>query len=199
MVISRDTFEGYFFPAILIALAFLLPSCSKKPQQASSVRIMDTSIRKLNWDSLLMHDKTYFELDSNMNEVDSTGKVIANYYRIATATEQGGFFGNPYYPTKYIDLNSDGREDAIVSLSNPGSGAYATAVIFLRPRMDQKYVGCAGGPHFRDTLNEDTLDVITGHWLHDEPQCCPDAEDHQRIIAENDSLHFFPVRVDTLR
>jgi hypothetical protein len=86
-----------------------------------------------------------------------------------------------------------------VSLSNPGSGAYATAVIFLQTQNGPKYVGYAGGPHFRDTLYGDTLDIITAHWLHDEPQCCPEAEDHQRIMAENDSLHFLSMRVDTLK
>ncbi len=181
---------------ILIVFSFLLPSCAKKPQATSMGTQIDTSIRSVNWDSLLAHNRVHFEFDSlNTDTIYQLGPR----YNLIQASDQGGYFNNSFYPTKYIDLNHDGREDAIVLVSNPGSGAFVTAIIFLQTPNGPEYAGCTGGAHFRDTLYGDTLDVMTAHWLHDEPQCCPDAEDHQRIIAENDSLHFLPVRVDTLR
>jgi hypothetical protein len=188
--------RGIFPVAILLAFAFLLPSCTKKIQQSSLVAIIDTSIQSVNWDSLLAHDTIHFEYDSLNTD---TLYQLGPRYELVQGSDQGGYFKNSFYPTKYIDLNRDGREDAIVLVSNPGSGAFVTAIIFLQTPNGPKYAGCAGGPHFRDTLYGDTLDVITGHWLHNEAQCCPEAEDHQWILAEGDSLHFLPVRVDTLK
>ncbi len=183
----------------LLALPILLPSCVKREQQSSLVSAIDTSIRNVKWDSLLAHDNVHFEYDSIASIVDTIGTVIPSYRLVLDREQGGGSLYTRFFPTNYIDLNHDGREDAIITLFSGGSGGFATAVIFLQTPDGPKYVGCAGGPHFRDTLYGDTLDVITAHWLHNESQCCPEAEDHQRIVAENDSLRFLPVRVDTLK
>ncbi len=169
--------------AILLELAFFLPSCTKKPQQATLVTSLDTSIRKVNWDSLLAHDKVHFEYDSIASEFRAT-------YRVVPDSDQGGSLDTTDFHIKYLDFNKDGREDAIITLFSGGSGAYATAVLFFQTPNGPKYVGCAGGPHYIDSLFGDTLDIITAHWLREEAQCCWGAEDHQRIIGIRDSVRF---------
>lgn len=162
--------------------------------QSSIVQALDTSIRTINWDSLMAHDHAHFYVDSAAIDSD----FGSGPYNILQDSEQGGYYGYAnYYATQYVDLNHDGREDAIVKLWNPGSGGFATALIFLQTAQGPKFSGWAGGAHFWDAVHGDTLDVITADWLNydQESQCCPSADDHQRIVGEGDTVRFLPVEV----
>jgi hypothetical protein len=150
---------------------------------------LDRSIRKVKWAKLLAHE---FEIDSEMTGTYGQGA----YYLVGEDNEQsGGFLDTTFFPIIYRDLNHDGREDAVLTLSCPGSGSFATCLIFLQTAHGPKYVGCAGGPHYVDTLSGDTLLIITAHWVGFDPQCCNRAHEYQRIIAEGDSIRFLPLVV----
>lgn len=177
------------FFGILIVVSILGCSRSQKPQ-------LDSSIRTVKWDSLLAKDKQDFRIDTASTD---TIYEQGNFYDIVKDSEPAGYFGNPYYKTQYFDLNHDGKEDAVVLLSVPGSGAYADALIFLQTLNGPKFSGYAGGAHFMDSLYGDTLDIITAHWLRNDAHCCEGAHDHQRIIGHGDTVQFLPLQVIPLK
>ena len=99
----------------------------------------------------------------------------------------------------YSDLNHDGREDAVVTLFSGGSGHFARDVIFLQTPNGPKYSGCAGGPHFEDSIYSDTLSIITAHPLVMDPQCCNRAVDVQKIVGYGDTIQYLPLIVQPLK
>ncbi len=164
---------------------------------------LDTSIRLVRWDSLFDADTVHFDFDSLATEragdiTSNSDSVEEPFYDILSDSEQGGGVLDSK-AIAYVDLNHDGREDAVVTLYGGGSGAFATDVIFIQAEKGPRYVGCAGGPHFVDSLRGDTLEIITAHWLLDEPQCCAGAEDRQRIIGRGDTVEFLPLVVTPVK
>jgi len=116
------------------------------------------------------------------------------FYKIIGASEDvtGGFLDTPFV---YMDFNHDGLEDAVIQLITPGSGIFGSYIIFLQSKSDPKFSGYGGGNHFGMCATRDTLVVSTGHFLADEPNCCPRAHDIQRVVGNGDTVRFLPIEV----
>ena len=182
--------------AILIALAFFVPS---RPVNAQHT-FLDTSIRTVNWDSLLDNDTVHFAFDSEASAYhadinSSSDSEITPFYDVVSDSEQTG---GTLDGVAYVDLNHDGREDAVVTLFSGGSGHFATDLVFLQTPNGPKYSGCAGGPHFEDSIYGDTLRILTAHPLVMDPQCCNRAVDVQRIVGDGDTIRWLPLIVQPL-
>jgi hypothetical protein len=159
---------------------------------------LDTSIRLVHWDSVLDDDTVHFAFDSEASAYHTdinptTDSQITPFYDVVSDSEQSG---GTIDAVAFVDLNHDGREDAVITLFSGGSGHFATDVIFLQTLNGPKYSGCAGGPHFSDSINEDTLIIYTAHPLAMDPQCCNRAIDAQRIVGERDTIRWLPVIVE---
>lgn len=162
--------------------------------------ITDTSIRFVNWDSLVAHDTINFILDR-----DDSAFYGRPYYIARDSQWWGWSYGsldNTDYPIRYADFNHDGREDAAINLLGGGSGIFCFSAIFLQSLNGPHFVGSYGGPHYWDTVHHDTLFIYTSHEVTDQvqndPDCCFRAWDIQRVIGSADSIRFLPLLVEPL-
>ena len=117
------------------------------------------------------------------------------YVKVLHDPEEGDGYIKSWYPDIYVDLNKDHREDALITLANPGSGEYGTGLMFLQTPNGPKSCGSFSGGHFFDTVIRDTIQMTAAHYLDQDPDCCERAQDVQRIVRDGDSVRFLPLQV----
>ena len=176
--------------AIIFAILLIPPrtAFARKPA-------LDTSIRVVNWDSLLVHDTLHFQILNDAFDDPAFDSAYGPYYRILHDSEAGGYFSPTVSSNTYIDLNRDGKEDVIVTLFEVGSGEYGTQIMFLQTNHGPKFSGYFSGARFSDTMINDTLFIESAHWLEEDAECCQSAYDYQRMIAMGDTIRFLPLLV----
>lgn len=143
---------------VLIALLVSVPSAFSQTHQ------LDTSIRRVNWDSLLAHDKKHFEFDQGATDNFKTQREeMGNYSRppnLYDMTQVKGLGASALDTVIFLDINRDNVEDAAIEMGGciGGNGNCGTCVIFLQTNRGPKYLGCTeSGWKFHIWKSNDTL------------------------------------------
>jgi hypothetical protein len=146
----------------IFSLACALPCFAQTPK-------LDTSIRRTNWDSLLAHDRKHFTFDKlatkdferlrlELNNLEPAPKL----YRFKRCSGDNG--PGMLDTVVYLDINSDGREDAAIQIGTciGGNGGCGVCILFLGSKNWPRYFGCMGsGYKFHVSSANNTLLLTT--------------------------------------
>ncbi len=152
-------------------------------------RELDTSIRKSDWNALLAADFKHFQIDNSKDE--GVPYFIA---RIDTEDLEADCRGS-FDTVRYLDINHDDREDAVIELFGGGSGHFRSYVLFLQSDNGPEPVTCGSGSTLEVSFHSDTLFASTRYFLSGDANCCARAEEIKPIVVNGKHVKYLPAKI----